>query len=268
MTGELRGVQAIEAMFAQTKAAGRGAFLPYYPIGYPTYEESIDAIEAMAQAGVDGFEIGVPFSDPLADGPVIQAATQVALENGVTVRRCLEAIAELRRRGVTQPMLCMSNLNPLLAYGPDQFVKDAQAAGVDGLIIPDLPTEEIQLFAGACEAAGMAQVFFVAPTSTQARIQQVAQAATGFIYLVSVTGVTGVRSELPPDLSEIIQRVRQETDTPLVVGFGISTPAQASLISRMTEGFIVGSALVRAGKEGVDAVRNLAASLVGAIQRG
>lgn len=265
MAGDLSGVQAIAAMFAQTKAEGRAAFLPYYPIGYPTYEESIDAIEAMAQAGVDGFEIGVPFSDPLADGPVIQGATQIALENGVTVQRCLEAIAELRRRGVTQPMLCMSNLNPLLAYGAAQFVKDAQAAGVDGLIIPDLPPEEIALFAPACEEAGMAQVFLVAPTSNQARIQKVAEVATGFIYLVSVTGVTGVRSELPPDLNEFIQRVRQETDTPLVVGFGIGTPAQASLIGSLTDGFIVGSALVRAGKAGVDAVRDLAASLRGAI---
>lgn len=267
MAGDLSGVQAIEAMFAQTKAEGRGAFLPYYPIGYPSYEDSLDTIEAMARAGVDGFEIGVPFSDPLADGPVIQAATQVALENGVTVRRCLEAIAELRRRGVTQPMLCMSSLNPLLAYGAAKFVKDAHTAGVDGLIIPDLPPEEIGLFIEPCATVGMAQVFLVAPTSNQARIQRVAEVATGFIYLVSVTGVTGVRSELPPDLNDFIQRVRQETDTPLVVGFGISTPAQASLISRLTDGFIVGSALVRAGKEGVGAVRDLAASLRGAIGR-
>lgn len=248
-------------MFERTRAQERAAFLPYFPIGYPTYDASLEAITAMAEAGADGFEIGVPFSDPLADGPTIQTATQVALENGITVRRCLEAVAALRERGVSQPMLMMSYLNPLLTYGPQQFVRDAHAAGADGLIVPDLPPEEAALFATACAEQGMAQIFFLAPTSNEKRIALVGQRATGFIYVVSVTGTTGAREELPPDLADFIARVRALTGRPLVLGFGISTPAQARRMNDLVDGFIVGSALVRAAGEGVPAVRALAASL-------
>ncbi len=260
-----QGLPAIAAMFAAAKAAGRAAFLPYFPIGYPDYESSLAAILALADAGADGFEIGVPFSDPLADGPTIQAATQVALEQGTTVRRCLEAVRSLRARGVTQPMLLMSYLNPLLAYGPERFVSDAQAAGADGLIVPDLPPEEAGLFAAACAAAGLALVFFLAPTSSPERIRIVGRQATGFIYMVSVTGVTGARSELPPDLVEFIGRVRAETDRPLVLGFGISRPEHVRQVSGLLDGFIVGSALVKAAQAGPQAVGALAAELRGAV---
>jgi tryptophan synthase alpha chain len=133
--------------------------LPYYPIGYPTYEESLRSVEAMASAGADGFEIGIPFSDPLADGPTIQAATQVALENGITVQRCLDAVRDLRGRGVRQPMLLMGYLNPILAYGPAKFVQAAKSAGADGLIVPDLPPEEADLLGHACADSGIALVF-------------------------------------------------------------------------------------------------------------
>lgn len=255
------GVAAVEAMFAQARAGGRAAFLPYFPIGYPTYEASLEAVLGMAEAGVDGFEIGMPFSDPLADGPTIQAATQVALENGVTVRKCLDAVRDLRARGVRQPMLLMGYLNPVLAYGPEKFVCDAKSAGADGLIIPDLPPEEAAALARACAAAGMALVFFLAPTSSVARIQIVAEQATGFIYMVSVTGVTGARTELPADLKAFIARVRAETDQPLVLGFGISQPDQAREVSELVDGFIVGSALVKAAANGGDAVHDLAVRL-------
>ncbi len=260
-TPRIAGLSALEAMFAAARAQGRAAFLPYYPIGYPAYESSLEAITAMAEVGVDGFEIGVPFSDPLADGPTIQAATQIALENGITVRRCLEAVRTLRARGVTQPMLMMSYLNPLLAYGAEQFVMDAKAAGADGLIVPDLPPEEAAIFAAACAEAGLAMVFFLAPTSSAARIALVSAQATGFIYMVSLTGTTGARQSLPPDLADFIARVRAHTARPLVMGFGIGTPEQARMVGELTDGFIVGSALVRAGGEGVAAVRDLAASL-------
>lgn len=260
------GVNAIAAMFAGAKTAGRAAFLPYFPIGYPDYDTSLDAIVAMAEAGVDGFEIGVPFSDPLADGPTIQAASQVALQNGVTVRKCLEAVRQLRARGVRQPLLLMSYLNPLLAYGPAAFVQDAKAAGADGLIVPDLPPEEAALFAPACARAGLALVFFLAPTSNAQRIALAAQQTTGFIYVVSVTGVTGARTELPPDLAGFIARVRAQTDRPLVLGFGISTPEQARSMNGLVDGFIVGSALVKAGAQGVEAVRALASSLRAALE--
>jgi tryptophan synthase alpha chain len=252
-------------MFARAREQRRAAFLPYFPIGYPTYEASLDAITAMAEVGVDGFEIGIPFSDPLADGPTIQAATQIALENGTTVRDCLQAVRELRGRGVRQPMLMMGYVNPLLAYGAEAFVRDARAAGADGLIIPDVPPEEAGMFSAVCAREGMALVFFLAPTSHAQRIALVGQQATGFIYVVSLTGVTGARSELPGDLKDFIGRVRAQVNKPLVMGFGISTPEQARMMNGLVEGFIVGSALVKAGKDGVEAVRALAASLRNAL---
>lgn len=255
------GLAAIESMFARAKEQNRAAFLPYFPIGFPDYETSLDAIAAMAEEGVDGFEIGMPFSDPLADGPVVQAATQIALENGTTVRKCIEGVRTLRERGVTQPMLLMGYLNPILAYGAEKFVQDAKAAGADGFIVPDLPPDEGQFLTEICVREGMGLVFFLAPTSNTGRIKHVAEQARGFIYVVTLTGVTGVRASLPPDLKEFIARLKVDTDKPLVLGFGISTPEQARMVAELTEGFIVGSALVRAGKDGVDAVRTLARSL-------
>ncbi len=260
-TKSISGTEAIAAMFEEAKKQNRAAFLPYFPIGYPDYEASIEAIAGMAEVGVDGFEIGVPFSDPLADGPVIQAATQIALENGVTVRKCLDAVRTLRARGVTQPMLLMGYVNPILAYGIEAFVHDAWEVGADGLIVPDLPPDEASLLADACAKKGLALVFFIAPTSNLERIKLVAAKATGFIYVVALTGVTGERREMPPDLRAFIQGLKQHTVQPLVLGFGISTSEQARSMNGLVEGFIVGSALVRAGKGGAEPVRELASSL-------
>jgi tryptophan synthase alpha chain len=262
---ERTGLEAIAEIFRRARAQERAAFLPYFPIGYPDYEASLKAVEAMAEVGADGFEIGIPFSDPIADGPTIQAATQIALENGTTVRRCLQAVAELRTRGVGQPMLMMGYLNPLLAYGVDEFVRDARIAGADGLIVPDLPPEEAAAFTEACARHGLAMVFFLAPTSNPGRIALVAEKTSGFIYVVSLTGVTGAKAELPADLTDFIRRVREHTDQPLVLGFGISRPEHAQAITRLVDGFIVGSALVKAGEQGVGAVRNLAEALRSAL---
>jgi tryptophan synthase alpha chain len=259
------GTAAIDAIFTAAKAQNRAAFLPYFPIGYPSYAESIEAIVGMSESGVDGFEIGIPFSDPLADGPVIQAATQVALENGTTVKDCIRAVRELRSRGVHQPMLLMGYMNPMLAYGLEKFVLDAKAAGADGLIVPDLPPDEGIALSEICAREGLGLVFFLAPTSNDKRIQLVADRATGFIYVVSLTGVTGVRAELPAELSTFMNRVRSQTDKPLVIGFGISTPEQARSMNDLTDGFIVGSALVRAGKDGAAKVKELAVSLRNAL---
>ena len=259
------GLQALEEMFARAKSQGRAAFLPYYPIGFPSYDQSLRAIAAMAEVGADGFEIGIPFSDPIADGPTIQAATQAALENGVTVSKCLEAVKTLRGQGVDQPMLMMSYANPLLAYGADAFVRDARAAGADGLIVPDLPPEEAALFAQSCAQQNLALVFFLAPTSTDRRIDLSAKHATGFIYVVSLTGITGAREQLPRHLTDFISRLRAKTDKPLVLGFGISTVDHARQVSQLTDGFIVGSALVRAGQKSIDAVRDLARGLRNAL---
>ena len=265
-TQKLHGIAAIEAMFARAKGDNRAAFLPYFPIGYPDHAASLATIKALADAGVDGFEIGIPFSDPIADGPTIQAATQIALEGGATVRKCLEAVRSLREQGVHQPMLMMGYANPLVAYGTDRFVRDARAAGADGLIVPDLPPEEAAMFADSCAREGLALVFMLAPTSNDARIKLASAAATGFIYVVSLTGITGARRELPTYLKDFIARLRASTDKPLVLGFGISTPEHAREVSGLTDGFIVGSALVRAGGEGVESARALAAALVAAIR--
>lgn len=255
------GLIALQAMFERAAADNRAAFLPYFPIGFPDYEASLDAIEAMAQVGVDGFEIGVPFSDPLADGPTIQEATQIALQNGTTVRHCLQAVQTLRQRGIEQPMMMMSYANPLVAYGTEQFVKDARAAGADGLIVPDLPPEEAHYFAQVCAQEGLALIFFLAPTSNDERIELAAQQATGFIYVVSLTGITGARNDLPDYLTDFIARIRTKTDTPLVLGFGISTPDHARQMHGLVDGYIVGSALVRAGKLNTESVKELAQSL-------
>jgi tryptophan synthase alpha chain len=194
---------------------------------------------------------------------VIQAATQIALENGTTVRMCLRAVRELRARGVSQPMLMMGYLNPILAYGIEAFVRDVKAAGADGLIVPDLPPDEGTQLAEVCAKEGLALVYFLAPTSSDERITLVSQQATGFIYVVSLTGVTGERSQLPPDLTEFIGRVRSKvSNIPLVMGFGISKAEHVSLVSQLVDGVIVGSALVRAGKEGTEAVRKLTRELI------
>jgi tryptophan synthase alpha chain len=261
------GLAALDGMFAAAKEQKRAAFLPYYPIGYPDYQTSIEAIAAMAELGVDGFEIGMSFSDPLADGPVIQAATQVALKNGIGVKDCIKAVGELRERGVTQPMLLMGYINPILTYGVERFIRDAQAAGAAGVIIPDLPPEEADDSIRACQEAGIAHVFLLAPTSNAARIELVSGKASGFIYLVSLTGITGARAELSPEIPAFVARVRAKTTQPLVMGFGISTPAHARMMTGLVDGFIVGSALVKAGGQGVEAVRALAGSLRAALDQ-
>lgn len=258
---QVNGLVAIKAMFEAAKARQRAAFLPYFPIGYPDFETSLSVIQSMAEIGVDGFELGMPFSDPLADGPVIQSATQIALKNGVTVKTCLQAVRELRQRVVQQPLLLMGYLNPILAYGVERFIEDASSAGADGIIIPDLPPEEAETSLSACAQAGLAHIFFLAPTSNAARIALVSQKASGFIYLVSLTGVTGMRSELAPDLQQFITKVKEHTRQPLVLGFGIGTPEHVRSINTIVDGFIVGSALVKAAGEGIREVQALATSL-------
>lgn len=261
----MTGVERINAVFDQYKSrAGkkRAAFMPYHAMGYPDRATSIAVVAKLAEAGADLFEIGIPHSDPLADGPTIQTATYTALTQGTTVADCLAMIRELRDQGVEQPFCTMTYINPLLAYGIQRFVDDAVVAGIDGLIVPDLPPEEAQELEAGCRKAGLATVYMLAPTSTDERIRNVAQHCTGFIYLVSVTGITGARRELPPDLADFVARVRKHTNLPLAVGFGIATGEQARTVAGLVEGVVVGSALVKvAGTEGVDAVGKLAREL-------
>ena len=259
----MTGITRIQAIFDQAKREHRAAFMPYHAMGYPDRATTLEVISALAEAGANLFEIGIPHSDPLADGPTVQTATYTALTKGTTVADCLAMVRELRARGVDQPFCAMTYYNPLLSYGLQRFIDDGLAAGVDGLIVPDLPPEEADDLEAACRAAGLAMIYLLAPTSTEERIKLVAQRSSGFIYMVSVTGITGARSELPPDLADFVQRVRRHTNLPLAVGFGIGTGAQAAAVARLVDGVIVGSALVKAAgsAEGIASVKALGAEL-------
>lgn len=246
----LRGTPHILALFAQARAAQRAVFMPYLVVGYPDLETFFQLVIELERTGAEMFELGVPFSDPLADGPVIQAATQQALTRGINVATCLDGVRELRARGVQAVLNFMSYVNPLLAYGVSRFCVDAASAGLDGLIVPDLPPEESDELAAACRAQGLALVRFLAPTSTPARVARVTREAEGFIYLVSLTGVTGIRDRLPPELEAFVSRVRAQTSVPLAVGFGISNAEQARTVAQIADGVIVGTAIVkRAGED-------------------
>jgi len=265
----MTGLQRIQSVFAKAKAEGRAVFMPYHAMGYPSRAGTLEIIKTLSANGAGLFEIGIPHSDPLADGPTIQTATYMALTQGTTVADCLAMCRELRAAGVDQPFCAMTYYNPLFAYGIERFVEDAVAAGIDGLIIPDLPPEEADELEAACRPAGLATIYLLAPTSTDERIRLVAAHSTGFIYLVSVTGITGARSDLPPDLGAFVARVRRQTDLPLAVGFGIGTGRQAAAVAAVVDGVIVGSALVKAagGEQALAQVEALGVELAAGARR-
>ena len=239
------GTTHIAEAFARATAEGQAALMPYLTLGYPTPHLSLELVEAAVAGGADLVELGIPFSDPLADGPTIQQATHLALQQGMTVARCLEMAAELRARGVQVPLLFMGYLNPILAYGVEAFVRASAQVGVDGLIVPNLPPEEADEVEEACRNSGLALVYLLAPTSAEERVALVAERSQGFVYLVSLVGVTGARDSLPPGLVEFVGRVRKATEMPLAVGFGISTPVQARRVGELADGVVVGSAILR-----------------------
>jgi tryptophan synthase alpha chain len=253
----MTGIERIANAF---QAAGT-AFMPYAVLGYPTPDLSLQVVQALVAAGADLLELGVPFSDPLADGPTIQAATQCALERGVTLADCIAMVAELRTRGIDTPALLMGYVNPILAYGIERFVADSAGAGVDGFIVPDLPPEEAKELEVACQQHGLALVYLLAPTSPLPRIELIAERSQGFIYLVSLTGVTGARNRLPPDLADFVARVRNVTRKPLAVGFGIGSGKHAQAVAQLADGVIVGSALVQRAGQSLESVHELAAEL-------
>jgi tryptophan synthase alpha chain len=260
----MTGVERIRSAFSGEQPA----FMPYAVLGYPTPEGSMEVVKALVEAGADVLELGVPFSDPLADGPTIQAATQQALAQGMTVARCIQLVADLRAQGVETPALLMGYVNPILAYGVARFVADSAEAGVDGFIVPDMPPEEAGELAAACQARGLALIYLLAPTSTPERIALVTAQSEGFIYLVSLVGVTGARTELPPGLTEFVQRVRAQTGLPLAVGFGIGTGPQARSVGYGVgaDGVIVGSALVKQAAKSVASVKALASEIRQALE--
>jgi tryptophan synthase alpha chain len=234
----------ISQTFARLKSEGRVALMPYLMTGFPEPESALELAPALQEAGADLFELGVPFSDPLADGATVQRASERALKNGVRLRDTVEQVAAMRARGVTVPLVPMGYYNPFLQYGVERLTHDMARAGADGLIIPDLPPEEAEPVHAACRAAGLDLVFFVAPTTPDERIAQIARLASGFIYCVALTGVTGARSALWSGLPDFLARVRSHTDVPLVVGFGISTAEHVAEIGRIAAGAIVASALI------------------------
>lgn len=234
----------IAETFARLRSEGRIALMPYLTVGFPERESTLELVPALEAAGASLFELGVPFSDPLADGTTIQRATQRALEHGVTMADCLATVAALRARKVTAPLLLMGYYNPLLRYGLERACADLAAAGGDGWIIPDLPLEEAADLRQIAAAHQLDLIMFIAPTTPLARIAQIVTHASGFIYIVSLTGVTGARQALAGNLADLIATVRQQTDLPLVVGFGISQPAHVADVARIADGAIVGSALI------------------------
>ena len=244
---------------------GHPAFMPYCVLGYPNREAGLETVRQLVAAGADLLELGIPFSDPLADGPTIQAATQASLENGTTLKDCLQMVRELRAEGVETPALLMGYVNPMMSYGLETFVNEAVESGVDGFIVPDLPPEEADELEALCIQHDLALIYFLAPTSTAERISLVVSKARGFIYLVSITGITGVQKTVSSDLGAFVNRVREATDMPLAVGFGIGNGEQATAVATMVDGVIVGSALVKRAKESPAAVFELAMELRNAL---
>jgi tryptophan synthase alpha chain len=257
-----RGVERIAAAFATATAEGRAALMPYLMAGFPDLETSAAVIDAYADTGADLIELGIPYSDPLADGPVIHAAATAALRAGTNFN---DALSLCERVSARVPVLPMVYANVVLTLGPDRFAAALENAGAAGAIIPDLPPGEDDAVAAALTERGLAPIGFVSPTTSPERLAEVAAGAVGFTYIVSLTGVTGERTELPPELGELVASFRQRSSAPAAVGFGIGTPQQAADVGAIADGVIIGTRLVRlvgdaAGRdEAVDAVSSFMA---------
>ncbi|MCW2926351.1 MAG: tryptophan synthase, alpha subunit [Thermoleophilia bacterium] len=251
---QAKGAARIRRAFEAARAADRAALIPYVVAGRPGIEACVDLVEALAGAGADVVELGVPFSDPLADGAVIRDATRLALDDGMTVAGVLQLARDVRARGVDVPLVCMGYVNPLLAYGLERFCADAAAAGVDGLIIPDVPLEAGRELREIAAAHGLGMTFLVNPMTEPARIAELAASSTGFLYAVASTGTTGARSDVAGSTVELLERLAAAgIDAPVAVGFGISTPEHVATLAPHADGIIVGSALVELVEQDVEA---------------
>jgi tryptophan synthase alpha chain len=255
----------IEEAFRDLKAFNKKAFIPYIMAGDPSIGRTREMMHILVKSGADIVELGVPFTDPLADGPVIQRAAERALGEGVTLKKVIRLVEDIRTdTGI--PLVIMTYYNPVFKYGLEKFVNDSVHAGVDGVIIPDLPPDEASDLIGPAEAAGLDTIFFIAPTSTEERMRKVAGASRGFIYYVSVTGITGSAIFLDGSLDESIQAIRRLTDKPVAVGFGVSTPQEAMAVARLADGVIVGSAIVKMIHESPGGLERYLTGLRAAIQ--
>jgi len=267
----------IDKRFEALKAEGRAGLITFTTAGDPDLETSAKILKGIADAGADLIEIGVPFSDPMADGPAIQASSLRAIKAGMTLRKTLAMVAEFRKGDDDTPIILMGYYNPIYIYGVETFLEDAKKAGVDGLIVVDLPPEEEGELCLPALAAGVNFIYLTAPTTTDARLPRVLEHASGFVYFVSITGITGTRSAQASDVAGHVGRIRAQTDLPVAVGFGIRTPEQAAKIAAVADAAVVGSALVDQitanlddnGKPGagtVDAVLDLVKSLADGVR--
>ena len=236
----------LDKMLEKSRASGKGVLAPFLTIGYPDVETSVAIAASLMRAGSDLLELGVPFSDPLAEGSTIQKTSFRALQNGVDVSVCIESVHRLRKKGFESPMILMGYYNPFLQYGLKRFAFDAAAAGAEGVIVPDLPTEESLTLREECTAVNMHLIPLLAPTSTDDRIESACKHASGFIYCVSVAGVTGARANLQHSVRDLVARIRRYTNLPILVGFGISKPEHVAEVGTFADGVVVGSALIQA----------------------
>jgi tryptophan synthase alpha chain len=255
----------IDRQFARLKAEGKKAFVTYIMAGDPDFETSLAVMKGLPAAGVDIIELGMPFTDPMADGPTIQLAGQRALEGGQTLARTLAMAAEFRKTDQTTPIVMMGYYNPIYSRGVDRFLQDALAAGVDGLIVVDLPPEEDDELCLPAQAAGLNFIRLATPTTDAKRLPKVLTNTSGFVYYVSITGITGAGAAAAGDVGPEVARIKAATDLPVIVGFGITTPEAAAAIAGVADGCVVGSAIVKdigAGKpvqDVLDFVARLAA---------
>ena len=273
MRGDGPRPRRIVRAFAELRERGEAGFIPFLTFGDPEPSLTLPLLEALERAGADLIEIGIPFSDPMADGPVLQRSAERALAGGASLRGCLDIVAEFRRSSEL-PIILFGYYNPIFRYGVEQFAADAQEAGVDGVLCVDLPPEEADELQRAARPRGIDLIYLLAPTSTLARMRKVLSRAQGFVYFVAVTGVTGVRAALANDLETLVRSVKRLTRLPVGVGFGISTPEQAAEVATFADAVIVGSAIARVIEECppeedlVAAVEDLAGSLAVATREG
>ena len=240
----------IEQAFKRTRRERRSALIPFITAGDPDLQTTEALVLRMAESGADMIEMGIPFSDPLADGRTLQAASQRALQNGVNLSDIFRMTERLK--GIATPLVIMSYFNPVLRYGVRPFVEDCKKSGIDGVIIPDLPFEEAEPWVNAARESDLDTIFLATPTSPPNRIRTISRLSRGFIYYVSVKGLTGARAKLPEDLELAVRRIKEQTQKPVAVGFGISTPEQVREVSRFADGVIVGSAIVKIIEENLN----------------
>jgi len=235
----------ISALFRELKASGKKGLIPFITAGDPDPKQTVEIMHALVRGGSNVIELGVPFSDPMADGPVIQRSSERALAHGVTLHGCLEMVREFRKRDTSTPVVLMGYANPVEQMGADRFAADAKTAGVDGVLVVDYPPEECVDFAAQMRAVDIDPIFLLAPTSSHERIKEAAKIACGYIYYVSMRGVTGASHLNTQDVASIIPKIREETDIPIAVGFGISDAASAKAVSNSADAVVIGSRIIR-----------------------